>query len=87
MTLYAIILTYPSDEAWAKVRSTWEEDHHIVDDRLAIIKEDSSTLTATIAEKIGIDSKGDASGIVIQMDYFSGRTLSSLVEWINKARE
>ena len=87
MTLYAIILTRPNEGAWAKVRSNWEDDHHIVDDRLAIVKEDSNTLTAIIAEKIGMDSRGDASGIVVQMDYFSGRTLSSLVEWINKARE
>lgn len=87
MILYAIILTHPSAEAWAKVQGAWENDHHIVDDRLAIIKADSNILTADIAETVGMDQKGDARGMVIQMDYFSGRTLASLVEWINKARE
>lgn len=85
MSLYAIILNEPSDDAWRRVRKEWEH-HQIVDERLAIIKDDNA-LTKDVASKVGMDPERGTLGIVIQMDYFFGRTATSLVEWINKARE
>lgn len=85
MTLYTIVLNEPSDHAWAKIRATWPKGHHILDDRVAFISADGA-LTGDIAKQIGIDSEQQINGIVVQMDYFSGRTDASLVEWISKSR-
>ena len=86
MSLYAVILTRPSEDAWAAVRREWEGKHHIVDDRLAVLKDDNA-LTSDIASELGMNAEGDSRGIVTQMDYFAGRTTTSLVEWINKNRD
>lgn len=84
MSFYAIILNRPDEDAWETVRSSWDL-HFILDDRLAFILAEN-VLTADIAKKVGISSDG-VSGIVIQMDYFSGHTSGSLVEWISKNRD
>ena len=81
MALYAIFLNEPSDDEWAQVREAWQT-HHIFDDRLAFISADNA-LTAEVAKASGIGAD-DASGIVIQMDFYSGHTSTSLVEWISK---
>ena len=82
MTLYAIVLNKPSDYAWTKVRETWPK-HHVLDERVAFINADNA-LTDDISKQIGIGAERQISGIVVQMDYFSGHTATSLVEWINK---
>ncbi len=82
MALYAIILNGPSDHAWTKVRETWPA-HLIFDDRVAFISVDNA-LTSEISKEIGMGREEEISGIVIQMDYYSGHTSASLVEWIRK---
>ena len=83
MALYAIVLNEPNDDAWAQVRETWPI-HHIFDDRLAFISADNA-LTAEVSKASGIGAEG-TSGIVMQMDFYSGHTSTSLVEWISKHR-
>ena len=85
MTLYAIVLNSSNDDAWANVREMWPT-HHIFDDRVAFISTDNA-LTSDIAKQAGIVGETDIRGIVIQMDYFSGHTSASLVEWISKNRD
>ena len=82
MALYAIVLDKPSDHAWTKLRETWSA-HHIRDDRVAFISADNA-LTSEISEEVGIGAENNISGIVVQMDYYSGHTAASLVEWIRK---
>ena len=82
MALYAIVLDRPSDHAWAKLRETWPV-HHIRDDRVAFISADNA-LTGEISKQIGIGAENNISGIVVQMDHYSGHTAASLVEWIGK---
>ena len=84
MSLYAILLNEPSEAAWKKVKETWPKNH-VFDDRLALISTDN-VLTADVARDAGIGADG-ASGIVIQMDFYSGHTSSTLVEWISKNRD
>ena len=81
MSLYVIILNHSNATVWQNVRAEWPQ-HHIMDDRIAFVSADN-TLTADIARAAGI-GPDEASGIVVQMDYFSGHTSSSLVEWISK---
>lgn len=86
MSLYAIILHHPSTEVWDKIRATWPK-HHILDDRVAFINVDNAqALTQEISDQAGIGAENDISGLVVQMDYFAGRTNGALVEWINKNR-
>lgn len=82
MALYAIVLDKPSDHAWARLRETWSA-HHIRDDRVAFISVDNA-LTSEISKEVGIGEEKNISGIVVQMDYYSGHTAASLVEWIRK---
>ena len=83
MSIYLILLDEPSEAAWQATREHWP-DHLIADDRHAFISAENA-LTANIADQIGIGPDG-ATGIVIQMDYFAGRTSNTIVEWISKNR-
>ena len=82
MKIFTVVLDRPNETLWANLKSNWPEAHYIHDDRVAFVVDEDTRLTAEIAKSIGIaDGK---SGLVIQMDYLSGHTTSSLVEWINK---
>ena len=83
MTLYIIFLDAPSDHAWQTIKDKWPTGHYIRNDRLAFISTDELT-TGDISSTIGIGAESGISGIVIQMDYYAGRTDSALVEWIGK---
>lgn len=85
MALYLIILDKPAAGPWEAIPEHWP-DHLIIDDRVAYISADSKTLTANIAEKVGIGPEGPA-GVVVQMDFFAGFSSSSLAEWISKNRD
>ncbi len=84
MPLYAILLNEPNESAWDKVRETWPK-HYVFDNRLALISTEN-VLTADVARDAGIGADG-VSGIVMQMDFYSGHTSSTLVEWISKNRD
>lgn len=82
LKIYAVVLDKPNDSVWEKIKSGWPDTHYVHDERMAFVVDEDTKLTAEIAESAGI-AEG-VSGMVIQMDYFSGRSNSSLVEWINK---
>jgi len=83
MSLCTIILIEENSKAWDKLKKSWPEDYFILDGRQAFVSTDD--LTSEIAEKIGIGSPDDgASGLVIQMGYYSGTGPSNAVEWVNK---
>lgn len=84
MPLYAIILDKPDEDMWENVRATWPK-HFVSDERIAFINTED-VLTAEITQKAGITA-GGTSGIVIQMNFFSGRGSNSLAEWITKNSE
>ena len=84
MSIYMILLDEPDEGAWETIPEHWS-DHLIFDDRLAFISAENA-VTAKIAEQIGIGPDG-ANGMVIQMDYYAGRTSTSIVEWLAKARD
>ena len=84
MTLYAVILHRPSDTVFDSISKNWPDRYFIADKRLALISSDKNDLTAHIAERVGIGVEFNASGLVIQMDYYAGTGSSPLVEWINK---
>lgn len=82
MSTFLIILDRPDKEAWEKIKNDWPApNHHIHDDRIAFVV-DGTLLTADISEKVGIGS--EMGGIVSQIDFYSGHTSSSLVEWLKK---
>ena len=84
MSIYMILLDEPNEGAWEEIPKRWE-DHLIFDDRLAFVSAEN-TVTGKIAEQIGIGPDG-ATGIVTQMDFFSGRTSTLIVEWLAKNRD
>ena len=84
MAIYLIVLDRPNKEVWGKVESDWPApNHHIHDDRVALVL-DNTLLTSDVSEKIGIGS--EASGVVSQMDFYSGHTSRRLVEWLKKTQ-
>ena len=82
MTLYVILLPAPNEEMWEKLGSSYA-DHHFLNNRTAFIRTENA-LTQNIVDKIEI--KHEASGIVVQMDYFAGMADGSFVEWLNKTK-
>ena len=87
MSLYMVIVDQTRDDVWEAVKTGWPDDHRIHNDLVAFIKAEN-TLTEEIAQAIGLAGVStDASGIVVQLDYFSGRMKSATVEWVQKNRD
>ena len=84
MAFFAIVLFRPNDVAWKKITTEWGDRSFIVNNRFAIISSEDMQLTADIAKRAGIGKDSDSSGLVIQMDYYSGTGSNSLVEWMEK---
>ena len=84
MTIHAIMLDNESVEAFDRVKSTWPGSHHIVDDRLALVRTDGTTLTSDVARNAGIGPDTGITGLVVQMGYYSGTASRRTVEWIEK---
>ena len=80
MSKFVVILPSPNATVWNKIRKNWKS-HYILDDRVAFVSDDER-LTGEVATHAGIAP--ETSGIVIQMDYYSGRSAASLVEWLDK---
>ena len=82
MAIYLIVLDRPNNGAWEKVKNNWPAPNHFIhDDRVAVILDDK-LLTSDVSEKVGIGN--GVSGIVSQMDFYSGHTSSRFVEWLKK---
>ncbi len=81
MTIYVISLDQPSGSAWETVKAKWP-DSYLHNDHIAFVQDDNKRLTSEIADDMGIGS--DLSGMIIQLDYYSGFTSSPLVEWLGK---
>jgi len=84
MALFVVILHSPDETAWDNIRKRWPDRSIIVDDRLALVKSGDTDLTRDIASDVGIGADDDISGVVVQMDYYSGNGPSFLAEWIGK---
>ena len=85
MSIYAININEKNDSVWETVRTTWPR-HYIVSDTLAFIAPpDPTTLTADIAEAVGMNATGRLLGVVIEVGNYFGYSSNALWEWMGKA--
>lgn len=87
MTAFAIVLNAPDPRAWKLVEEHWPEGkHHIVSSTLAFVSGDrESTMTASIAELVGMNQELGIQGVVLQVAYYFGFNRSDLWEWMAKS--
>lgn len=74
-------LTPPSETSWDEIKRNWPSAY-VHRNTVAFVTDDGSKLTQEIADTAGISDARE--GIVIQLDYYSGYTDSTLVEWLSK---
>ena len=87
MTVYAIILVEPSEEAWERVRRAWPDEHIFHTDQIALINEKKATTTQHVAQLVGLDPDGKIRGMVFDATYIAGWGSSSLAEWLGRFHE
>ena len=84
MSIYAVFLNDPDDEAWARVNEHWNGRQYILSDHLAFVAPEETTLTEEIANTIGINKDGGVVGIVIESSGHFGFNNPGLWEWMRK---
>lgn len=84
MSTYAIILSQDVDtnSAWKRLEKEWPTSHFKANDRLAFISLNEVLTTASIAEKIGMNSDDRVKGIVLQVGNYYGYESPEIWEWL-----
>ncbi len=86
MTVYAVFLNEPNEEAWAVLAERWPDRHFILTGNLAFVAPEGLTLTSAIAEAVGIGDAEDRHGIVFEWAAHNGYNRSDLWEWLRKVQ-
>lgn len=89
MTVYAVFLNEPDEDAWAAVREGWPRGRNfILTDNLAFVAPEEGIVTTTgeIAEKVGIRGEQERLGIVFEWNTHTGFNRSDLWEWFRQVR-
>ena len=81
MAIFSVLLDNPDQEIWNTIKRKWPKAH-FHNDYVAFLSDGGDQLTAKIHEKAGIGP--EHSGIVVQVNYYSGFTDPVLVEWLQK---
>ena len=84
MSIYAVFLNEPNEEAWARLRKHWKKRQYVLTDRLAFVAPEEATLTEEIANEIGMNKEEQITGIVIESSEHFGFNSRSLWEWMRK---
>ena len=84
MSVYAVFLNDPNEEAWERVKEVWRERQYILTDRLAFVAPEETTLAEEIADVIGMNEEGGMVGIVIESSGHFGLNKPTLWEWMRK---
>ncbi len=79
--IFGIVLDNPSQGKLDEIKAKWP-NCYIHREFIIYISDEGSTLTEDIVKRAGIDSEN--RGFVFQIDYYSGYTFGSLVEWLQK---
>ncbi len=89
MSIYAVILTHPRNEVWAKLQEEWPDHHYLMkaNPTIAFVAPPGITIETAIGKTLGIDDNGDVAGMVVEIiDSTHGYVEGALVDWIKKAR-
>ena len=84
MSIYAIILNEPDPQAWSKVEREWPDRHYILTENVAFVAPERTTISAKIAESVGINSDAEVLGFVVELNRYDGYNDSALWEWTEK---
>ena len=87
MTVYAVFLNEPNSEAWQALKEKWPNGRSsILTDNMAFVSLEGLTLTAEIAEALGIGGEREVLGIVFEWTAHNGFNRSDLWEWLRKVQ-
>ena len=87
MAVYAVFLNEADEEAWRTLRNKWPKGRHfILTDHMAFVAPKELTLTAEIAEAVGIGETVERLGIVFEWTAHNGYNRSDLWEWLRKVQ-
>ena len=87
MTVYAVFLNEPNEEAWSALAAHWPNGRHfILTPNMAFVAPEELTLTARIAEAVGIGQANELRGIVFEWAAHNGYNRSDLWEWLRKVQ-
>ncbi|MCY3880233.1 MAG: hypothetical protein OXF74_13770 [Rhodobacteraceae bacterium] len=87
MTVYAVFLNEPDETTWATLREKWPNGRSfILTDNMAFVAPEGLTLTAEIAEAVGIGVERGVLGIVFEWAAHNGFNRGALWEWLRKVQ-
>lgn len=88
MNLYVIVLNEPNENAWAKLKKEWPDQHYELTDRVAFLSVENGNLTTrAIGDRIGMNNEETVIGFVVQSGAINGWNSADLWEWIRNVSE
>jgi len=87
MSVYAIYLNEPDEDAWKALKETWPDRHFILTDCMAFAAPQGITTTSDIINAVGIGEEREVVGIVFELNANGGYNRGDLWEWLRKANE
>ncbi len=86
MSIYAVFLNEPNEEAWKSVKEKWPGRHFILTGNLAFVAPEGITTTSDIAGIVGIGGESELLGIVFDWAAHNGFNRGDLWEWLGKVQ-
>ena len=86
MTTYAIILSRNTDKefVYESVQREWPNSYLIAGEQLVFVSLAEPSTTASIADKVGMNSTNQKKGMVLQVGNYYGYESRELWEWLDK---
>ena len=84
MTVHAVFLNEADEAAWQTLRDKWPSRHFILTDHMAFVAPEGLTLTAEVAEAVGVGEAAGRLGVVFEWTAHNGYNRSDLWEWLRK---
>ncbi len=82
MSLYAVVLNNPDESVMARAKKELGNRMYVVTDHLALVSPEQTVLTDNVSDMFGIDK--DTTGLVIEIENYSGFNQKALWEWMEK---
>ena len=87
MRVYMVVFVKFDEVAQRKIRKKYSDQYYELTSRIFFIAPEKVTTCVKIADKIGMNSKKDAFGMVVEMQRYNGFMSKDAWEWVDNMKE
>ena len=87
--IYLICLENPGPDVLRAIRTTWRNNHFVLNDTQAFIAEDESegiVVAKSVWDRLATAVGGPVTGVVVPVTSYYGHQAAALWEWLGRAQ-